>query len=79
MFENTIWFWILFNIIIFALILIDLKFFHVKERAISIKEAFWATTFWVSLALMFNVGIYYTRGFEDALNFFTGYLSSNIP
>ena len=74
MIEPTFWFWILFNIVIFTLIIIDLKFFHAKDRVISIKEALWATAFWIVLALVFNVGIYFTRGLTDALNFFTGYL-----
>lgn len=74
MLENTPEFWIIFNLSIFALIIIDLKLFHAEERVISIKEALFATAFWVSLALLFNLAIYFTRGLDDALNFFTGYL-----
>lgn len=32
------------------------------------------TLFWIALALIFNVGIYFTMGSESALSFFTGYL-----
>lgn len=74
MFENTFWFWIVFNLVILVLIFADLKFFHAKERAISIKEALFATAFWIGLALAFNIGVYFARGLDDALNFFTGYL-----
>lgn len=72
--DSTFWFWILFNVFIFTLIFLDIKLFHAKDHTISIKEALWATSFWVGLALAFNIGIYFTRGLEDALNFFTGYL-----
>lgn len=74
MIENSILFWFFFNLAILALIIVDLKFFHAKQHVISIKEALLATAFWVGLALAFNVGIYFTHGLEDALNFFTGYL-----
>jgi tellurite resistance protein TerC len=32
------------------------------------------TSGWITLALLFNLAIYYTRGPEDAIKFFTGYL-----
>jgi tellurite resistance protein TerC len=32
------------------------------------------TLFWISLALIFNLGIYFAMGSEAAVNFFTGYL-----
>ena len=38
------------------------------------KEATIWTTVWVSLALIFNVGIYYFKGHQPALEFLTGYL-----
>ena len=74
MIDNTWQFWVVFNLCILILILIDLKYFHARAHIVSIKEALWTTAFWVGLALAFNIAIYYTRGLEDALNFFTGYL-----
>jgi tellurite resistance protein TerC len=74
MVENSVWFWIFFNLAILAFILIDLKFVHAKNKAITIKKALLATAFWIGLALVFNAIIYFTRGTEDALKFLTGYL-----
>ncbi|KIC75413.1 putative membrane protein [Neochlamydia sp. EPS4] len=74
MFENTISFWLLFNLAILIFIWLDFKFFHAKEKTLSIKTALIATSFWIGLALAFNLGIYWTRGLEDALSFLTGYL-----
>lgn len=65
--------WIIFNLVIVVLLAVDL-FFHRKAHEISIKEAVYWTLFWMSLALLFNIYIYYARGLEPALNFFTGYL-----
>lgn len=71
---SSVWLWIYFNLFILGLILTDLKFFHAKDKIISVKEALLATAFWISLALAFNLGIFYFKGLEPALNFFTGYL-----
>lgn len=38
------------------------------------KRALWMTLFWICLALCFNVGVYFFKGSEAALNFLTGYL-----
>lgn len=40
----------------------------------SVKKALWMTLMWVSLALMFNAGIYYYQGQQKALEFLAGYL-----
>lgn len=70
----TLWFWIIFNAAIVILLIIDLKVLHYKPTAVSFKEALAMSAFWIGLALLFNGGIYWFRGREDALNFFTGYL-----
>jgi len=66
-------FWIIFNACILALLLVDL-FFHRSGRAISMRQAFIWTSFWVSLAMLFCLGVYHDRGSEDALKFLAGYL-----
>lgn len=66
--------WILFNLFIVLMLALDLLVFHRKAHAVSMKEAICWTAFWIGLALLFNVYIYYTRGLEAALSFLTGYL-----
>lgn len=66
--------WGLFNLFILGMLLLDLGVFHRHSHVISKKEGLLWTCFWVVLALAFNVLIYLTRGSEDALSFFTGYL-----
>ena len=70
-YEN--WFWI-FNLVIVILLVLDLFVFHKKSHVVHIKEALWMTAFWISIAIAFNVFVYYLKGTEDALNFLTGYL-----
>ncbi len=53
---------------------LDLGVFHRKSHEVSVKEALLWTFIWIFLALMFNVVIYFWRGEEQALEYFTGYL-----
>lgn len=83
-------FWIGFLILIFILLALDLGVFHRKAHVIKAKEALLWTIFWIFLALLFNIFIYYayehhwldiglgknhlTNGSDAALKYFTGYI-----
>ncbi len=66
--------WIFFNLFILIMLTLDLSLFHRKSHTISFKEACLWSLFWIALALLFNVGIYFFLGKEPALNFLSGYL-----
>jgi tellurite resistance protein TerC len=53
---------------------LDLGFFHRKAHAIGMREALIWSVVWISLALVFNAGVYWWFGPERALEFLTGYL-----
>jgi tellurite resistance protein TerC len=72
--SGRIFLWIGFNLFVLALLAIDLGVFHRKAHSVSIKEATAWSIVWVSLAMIFNLGIYFTWGEEQALEFFTGYV-----
>jgi len=72
--SGRIFIWIGFNLFVLALLAIDLGVFHRKAHSVSIKEATAWSIVWVSLAMIFNLGIYFTWGEEKALEFFTGYV-----
>lgn len=65
---------ILFNVVIFILLMLDLKVFHRKPHAIKVREALLLTSFWISLALIFAAGVYWKKGPDAGLKFLTGYL-----
>lgn len=71
---NDFYFFVIFNIAILCFLIMDLFMFHKNPHEVSIKESLWMTCFWIGIALCFNVLIYFTKGFEPALNFLTGYL-----
>lgn len=63
-----------FIIFIITMLILDLGLFQRKAHEIRIRESLLLTAFWISLALLFNVGVYFTRGHHSALEFLTGYL-----
>ncbi len=67
-------FWILFNVFVLIMLALDLGVFHRKVHVVSMKEALGWSAVWVSLALVFNVILYFWLGQQKALEFFTGYL-----
>jgi tellurite resistance protein TerC len=71
---DNIWLWIIFNAFILLMLLIDLGVFHRDNHVISIREALGWTAVWITLALVFNAGLWYYMGPEPALKFLTGYL-----
>jgi tellurite resistance protein TerC len=66
--------WIIFNIFVLGMLSIDLGVFHRKAHAVRTREATTWCVVWVTLAILFNAGIYIWLGAEKALEFFTGYL-----
>jgi tellurite resistance protein TerC len=72
--DTPVVFWIIFNAFVLVMLALDLGVFHRKSHDVNIKEALTWTFVWVFLALVFNAIIYYWRGRQQALEFFTGYL-----
>lgn len=52
----------------------DLGVFHKKDRKMPVKEAITWTFIWVTLALLFNIFIFYEFGKTKALEFLAGYV-----
>jgi tellurite resistance protein TerC len=81
--------WVGFLALIGIFVALDLGVFHRKAHAVTLPEALGWTAVWVSLALVFNVGVFFLyelnpsgwdmdteqlSGQSAALQFFTGYL-----
>jgi tellurite resistance protein TerC len=66
--------WVFFSLLVFALLVLDLGVFHRKAHEIKIREALVWSAMWITLALLFSVGVYFWHGSEQALSFFTGYV-----
>jgi tellurite resistance protein TerC len=72
--ENTPLFWILFNLFVIGLLLLDLLVLNRRAHAIQLKEALGWSAFWVALSLCFNYFVYRTMGHEAGVQWLTGYL-----
>jgi tellurite resistance protein TerC len=53
---------------------LDLGVFNRKSHTVSIKEALMWSAIWISMALIFNFGVYHYMGEVKGLEFLTGYL-----
>ncbi|MBN1845965.1 MAG: TerC family protein [Sedimentisphaerales bacterium] len=83
-------YWMGFLLLVIGLLALDLGVFHRKAHSIGVREALAWTAFWITLALAFNVVVYFAyehswlnitagagqvRGGRDAaLKYFTGYV-----
>lgn len=66
--------WIGFTVFVLAMLALDLGVFHRKAHEVHVREALLWTGVWISLALVFNAGVYFWFGSERALEFLAGYL-----
>ena len=64
----------LFTLLVLGLLALDLGFFHRRAHAVPLREAAFWSAFWIVLSLAFNVGLYFWRGSQPALEFLTGYI-----
>ncbi|NTW97651.1 MAG: TerC family protein [Oscillochloris sp.] len=70
----SIWAWVGFHAVVFFLLALDLGVFHRSAHEVKVKEAAIWTVVWITLSLLFNLGLYFWLGKETGLNFLTGYL-----
>ena len=69
-----LWLWIGFSVFVLAMLALDLGVFHRKSHTVSMREALTWSGVWITLALLFNAGIWYWRGSTKGLEFLTGYV-----
>ena len=71
---NQIIFWILFNIFVLLMLVLDLGVFHRNSHTVKFREALLGSAMWIGLALVFAVLVYFWRGRPATLEFVTGYV-----
>ena len=73
-----LWAWIVFYVLVFIMLIVDLKMFGRNgEHEVSVKEALKMTAVWIGVSLVFCVGIYFFYpgdSHEKAMEFLAGYL-----
>ena len=66
--------WILFNIFIVICLLLDLRIFHKEDKIQSLQDSLFWSFLWISMAIAFNVLIYFWMGKDSAVNYITAYV-----
>ncbi len=68
------YFWLIFIGLVIALLVFDLGILHKEDKEISAKESFVMYGGYVFIAFLFGLWVWYTRGAQSGLEFFTGYV-----
>jgi tellurite resistance protein TerC len=66
--------WAGFLAFVIAMLALDLGVFHRNAHVVSFREAAGWSAVWVTLALIFNAGLYFFVGAQPGTEFLTGYL-----
>lgn len=79
-----LWAWVVFNLFVLAMLALDLGVFHRQAHEVKMKEALGWSAVWITMAMLFNVLIYFQwenlvpnstySNTEASLAFLTGYL-----
>jgi len=71
---NQLLFWILFNLFVLGMLVLDLGFLQRPGHTVKFREALaWSLT-WIGLACAFAVLVYFQYGHATAVEFVTGYV-----
>jgi len=68
------YFWLIFLSIVVGLLVFDLGFLHKGQKEIEAKESFILYGGYMAIAFAFGAWVWYSRGSQSGLEFFTGYL-----
>jgi len=71
---NQLTFWILFNLFVLVMLVLDLGVFHRRNHVVKFREALLWSAMWIALAAVFAVIVYFWHGRGSALEFVTGYV-----
>jgi tellurite resistance protein TerC len=71
---TPVYFWVIFAGVVVALLVFDLGVMHRKTREITARESFILYGFYMAIALAFGAWVWWARGSQSGLEFFTGYL-----
>ena len=71
---NVIFTWGVFIVIVLTLLALDLGVFHKKDREIGFKESLRMSAFYILMALIFGLWVWYIKGLDSFAEYITGFL-----
>jgi|TARA_B100000929_G_scaffold73223_2_gene56620 tellurite resistance protein TerC len=70
---TPVWFWGAFLAIVVVLTAFDLGFLHKEDRELGIAESLKLSVFYITVALLFGVWVWFERGETAGMQYFTGF------
>lgn len=70
---TPVWFWLSFAGIVLTLTAFDLGVLHKEDREMGIGESLKLTAFYIAVALAFGAWIWFARGSDSGMKYFTGF------
>lgn len=74
MMQESIWMWVFFIGIVFALLALDLGILHKTDKEIGIQESLKMSAFYIVIALLFGLWVWYVKGLDSFAEYVTGFL-----
>ncbi len=72
--NNQILSWVVFSFTIILLLALDLGVLNKKNKVVSLKKSIILTVFYIIIACLFGLYIYYNFGIQGAREYYTGFL-----
>lgn len=72
--EKSLLMWGIFIFVVLILLILDLGVFHKKNKEIGLKESLKMSAFYILMALIFGLWIWYIKGLNSFAEYITGFL-----
>ena len=72
--EKSLLIWGIFIAVVLILLILDLGVFHKKDREIGFKESLWMSAFYILMAVLFGLWVWYIKGLDGFAEYITGFL-----
>lgn len=67
------WLWLLFLVVVGALLAFDLGVLHKEDKELGVGESLVLSAFYIAIALVFGVWLWWSMGPTSGMEYFTGY------
>ena len=67
------WFWLAFGALVLALTAFDLGILHKEDREMGIAESLKLSAFYIGVAMLFGVWVWYAKGADLGMKYYTGF------
>ena len=71
---TPVWFWLAFLSIVVALTAFDLGILHKEDKEMGIAESLRLSVFYISIAMLFGLWVWFQKGAEMGMQYYTVYL-----